>query len=94
VARGKPGWEWQGESSPAVLRAGASVYPALRQEPDWYWRGVWLGLLVGALLVLFFTPVSGPDLRGRLRLLVETWQVRIWNLLDRLEGIEGQPGRT
>lgn len=70
-----------------------SVYPAVQQEADWYWRGLLLGLLAGAVLVLFFTPVSGPDLRERIRSTVEAWQVRIWNLLDRLEGAEGQASR-
>ncbi|MER3405639.1 MAG: hypothetical protein C4289_11195 [Chloroflexota bacterium] len=65
----------------------------MQPEADWYRRGLLLGLLAGVVLVFFFTPVSGPDLRERIRSTVEAWQVRIWNLLDRLEGAEGEASR-
>ncbi len=82
-----PEREQRGKSTSLERRAGTS--PAVQPEADWYWRGLLLGLLAGVILVLFFTPVSGPDLRERIRSTVEQWQVRIWNLLDRLEGAGG-----
>jgi hypothetical protein len=57
----------------------------MQREPDWFWRGVALGVLAGVLLVVFLTPISGPRLRGRVRGSIERWQARIWDALDRLE---------